>query len=71
LLKYKIYFLAGNRLSRKRVVPQEAAAPIAPPASALPTKTAPPTIIGGIFASGVEEKESSETILLYEYYFLI
>jgi hypothetical protein len=54
-----------------RVVTHEPAAPIAPPASALPTKIAPPTKIGGIFASGVEEKESSETILLYEYYFLI
>jgi len=62
-----IYFLAGKRLSRKRVVPQEAAAPIAPPTTALPTKAAPPTIMGAIFASGVEEKESSdidsETIL--------
>jgi hypothetical protein len=54
-----------------RVAPQEAAAPIAPPASALPTKIAPPTTIGGIFASGVEEKESSETILLYKYYFYL
>jgi hypothetical protein len=71
LLKYKIYFLAGNLLSRMRVVTQEPAAPIAPPASALPIKIAPPTTIGGIFASGAVEKESSETILLYEYYFLI
>jgi len=67
LRKYKFYLLAGNLLSRKRVVPQEAAAPIAPPASALPTKTAPPTTIGGIFAYVVEEKDTSvidsETIL--------
>jgi hypothetical protein len=32
--------------------------------TALPTKTAPPTIIGGILESGAEvEKEFSETIL--------
>jgi hypothetical protein len=67
LLKYKFYLLAGNLLSSKRVAPQEAAPPIAPPTTALPTKAAPPTIMGAIFASDVEEKESSvidsETIL--------
>jgi hypothetical protein len=65
--KYKIYLLAGNLLSRIRVVTHEPAAPAAPPTIALPTKAAPPTIMGAIFASGVEEKESSvidsETIL--------
>jgi hypothetical protein len=58
-----------------RVVAQEAAVPTAPPTSAFPTKTAPPTIIGATFASGVEvEKESSvldsETIIIiYEIIF--
>ena len=59
-----------------RVVPQEAAAPTAPPTRALPTKTAPPTIIGAILASGADsaEKESSvvdsETIIIiYEIIF--
>jgi hypothetical protein len=52
-------------LLSKLVAPQEAAAPIAPPMTALPTKIAPPTIIGAIFASDVEEKESSETIIKY------
>jgi hypothetical protein len=65
--KHKFYLLAGKRLSSKRVVPQEEAASIAPPASALPIKAAPPTIMGAIFASGAVEKESSdidsETIL--------
>ena len=72
----RIYFLAGKRLSRMRVVPQEAAAPTAPPTRALPTKTAPPTIIGAILASGVDsvEKEisvvDSETIIIiYEIIF--
>lgn len=52
------------------MVPQDAAAPIA-----LPTKTAPPTIIGANLASGAEvEKESSvldsETIIIiYEILF--
>jgi hypothetical protein len=72
--KHKIYLLAGNLLSSKRVAPQEAAPPIAPPTTALPTKAAPPTIMGAIFASGVVEKESSvidsETILkIYEIIF--
>ena len=54
-----------------RVVPQEAAAPTAPPTSALPTKTAPPTIIGATLALGADaEKESSETIIIiYEIIF--
>jgi hypothetical protein len=64
-----IYLLAEKRLLRMRVAPQEAAALIAPPTSALPTKTAPPTIIGANLASGAEvEKESSvldsETIII-------
>jgi len=47
------------------VAPQEAAAPMAPPTIALPTKMAPPTIIGAILASGAPvEKESSETIII-------
>jgi hypothetical protein len=65
--KYKFYLLAGNLLSSKRVVTHEPAAPAAPPTIALPTKAAPPTIMGAIFASGAVEKESlvidSETIL--------
>jgi hypothetical protein len=74
----RIYFLAGKRLSRMRVAPQEAAAPTAPPTRALPTKTAPPTIIGAILASGAGadsvEKEisvvDSETIIIiYEIIF--
>lgn len=57
-----------------RVVPQDAAAPTAPPTRALPTKTAPPTTIGAILASGEVEKESSvvdsETIIIiYEIIF--
>jgi hypothetical protein len=67
LHKYKFYLLAGNLLSRIRVVAQEAAVPTAPPTIALPIKAAPPTIMGAIFASGAVEKESSdidsETIL--------
>ena len=57
------------------MVPQDAAAPIAPPAIALPTKMAPPTKIGATFALGAEvEKESSvldsETIIIiYEILF--
>jgi hypothetical protein len=53
-----------------RVVPQEAAAPTAPPTRALPTKTAPPTIIGATLASGADSAEKeisdvdSETIII-------
>jgi hypothetical protein len=58
-------------LSRIRVVTHEPAAPAAPPTKALPIKAAPPTTIGAILASGVEEKESSETIIIYYiFYFL-
>jgi len=48
------------------VVPQEAAAPTAPPTIALPTKTAPPTTIGATLVSGADtvEKETSETIII-------
>jgi hypothetical protein len=46
-----------------RVVPQDAAAPTAPPTIALPTKTAPLTIIGATFTSGdmSDENEIGET----------
>ena len=57
-------------------VPQEAAAPTAPPTRAFPTKTAPPITIGATLVSGAEsvEKESSvvdsETIIIiYEIIF--
>ena len=50
-----IYFLAGKRLSRIRVVPHEAAAAIAPPVIALPTKAAPLITIGAILVSGKEK----------------
>jgi len=53
----------GNLFSIKRVAPQDAVAPIAPPTIAFPTKIAPPAISGAILTSGVEEKEISETIL--------
>ena len=49
------YFLeGGKRESRKRLVPQEAAVPIAPPTIALPTKIAPLTTIGANLESGSE-----------------
>ena len=49
------YFLeGGKRESRKRLVPQEAAVPIAPPTIALPTKRAPLTTIGANLESGSE-----------------
>ena len=54
------------------MVPQEAAAPTAPPTIALPTKTAPPTTIGATLVSGAEsvEKETSETIIIiYKIFF--
>jgi hypothetical protein len=55
---YKDYFLAGKALSRTLFVPHDAAAPITPPATALPIKTAPPTTNGGILESGFSfEKE--------------
>ena len=55
-----IYLLAEKRFSIKRVAAQEAAALIAPLTIALPTKMAPPTIIGANLASGAPvEKESS------------
>lgn len=63
ITKYYIYFLGGKLLSRMRVVPQDAAAPTAPPTIALPTKTAPLTIIGATFTSGEmsDENEIGET----------
>ena len=58
------------------MAPQEAAAPMAPPTRALPTKTAPPTTIGAILASGADsaEKEISDVdsetiIIIYEIIF--
>jgi len=47
LRKYKIYLIAGNLLSSKRVVAQEAAAP-----------TAPPITIRAIFASGAVKSQN-------------
>jgi hypothetical protein len=58
-----------------RVAAHEPAAPAAPPIIALPTKMAPPTIIGATFAlgAGVEKESSvldSETIIIiYEILF--
>jgi len=50
----------GNLLSKIRVAAHDAAPPIAPPAIALPTKTAPPTTTGATLEDGdVEYAEKS------------
>jgi hypothetical protein len=58
-----VYFLAGNLLSRYRVVPHDAAEPIAPPTIALPKKTAPLTTIGAILVSGLKLISLGEVLM--------
>jgi len=55
----KNHFLAGKRLSSIRLVPQLAAAPMTPPATARPTNAAPATTMGAILGLGEEENEGS------------